>query len=96
MILSLVPLKTWIVPVDLATFASLPHNISGDVGNDLHLRQTKMYIKLFEVSKGNTKMDYRLMAQETALGILTSMSTCKACSPYGNIVHKSEPSGKKR
>lgn len=36
------------------------------------------------------------MAQETALGILTSMSTCKAYSPYGNIVHKSEPSGKKR
>jgi hypothetical protein len=96
MILSLVSLKTWIGPVDLATFASLPHNISGDVGTDLHLRQTKMYIKLFEVSKRNTKMDYRLMAQETALGILTSMSTCKACSPYGNIVHKSEPSGKKR
>jgi hypothetical protein len=96
MILSLVSLKTWIGPVDLATFASLPHNISGDVGTDLHLRQTKMYIELFEVSKRNTKMDYRLMAQETALGILTSMSTCKACSPYGNIVHKSEPSGKKR
>jgi hypothetical protein len=96
MILSLVPFKTWIGPVDLPTFASLPHNISGNASDELHLQQTKMYIKLFEVSKRNTKMDYGLKAQETALGILTSMSTCKACSPYGNIVHKSEPSGKKR
>lgn len=72
------------------------NNISGNVSNELHLRQVRMCMKLFEVCERNTKMGYRLMVQETVLGILTSMSTCKACSPYGNIVHKSEPSGKKR